>query len=257
MRKEPFFVGDIVHVFNRGTRKQDIVRDESDKVNFLLGLYYLNNDQSLPNPLLKARDFLKFRSNLNVLDNLSSLKNFKLEWSSEWGRRTPLVDILAFTLLDNHFHIVLQEIKEGGVSEFMRKISNSMTGYFNTKYEETGRLFQGPYKARRVDKDNYLQYLAVYIHIKNIFELYPGGLKNAHAHFDDAYEFALRYPYSSFGAYFSCDHLATPIITTDMFGETFKSEEDFKEFAKNCMDFVHFDERANLVHVDELGVSKK
>ena len=242
MRKEPFFVGDIVHGFNRGTRKQDIVRDESDRVNFLLGLYYLNNNKSLPNPLLKARNFLKFRSNLNVND-------LKLEWCDEFGERTPLVEILAFTLLDNHFHLILQEITEGGIAEFMRKLSNSMTGYFNTKYEETGRLFQGAYKACRVDKDNYLQYLLAYVQVKNVLELYPGGLKNAFANFDDAYEFALQYPYSSLGAYFSSDHITSPIIITDMCKETFKNKKEFKEFAKNCMDFVYFDESSGKVSV--------
>lgn len=245
MRKEPFFVGDSVHVFNRGNRKQEIVRDDNDRINFLLGLFYLNNKHSPKAPLSSAKEFLTKNKDRSDLSGVFG----GLVWPNEWEERVPLVDILSFTLMDNHFHLVLQEIIEGGVAEFMRKLSNSMTGYFNTKYEETGRLFQGPYKARRVDKDNYLQYLAVYIHIKNVFELYPGGPKNALANFNDAFEFACNYKYSSLGAYFSNQHIAAPIINTNMYRETFKSKKEFKKFAKNCMNFVYFDEMSGKINL--------
>lgn len=270
MRKEPFFVGDSVHAFNRGNRKHEIVRDDNDRINFLLGLFYLNNKHSPKAPLSSAREFLvknknrkdmsdrKDRPNLSGVNNKDrfdlSCVSGGLVWPNEWEERVPLVGILSFTLMDNHFHLVLQEIIEGGVAEFMRKLSNSMTGYFNTKYEETGRLFQGPYKARRVDKDNYLQYLAVYIHIKNVFELYPGGLKNALANFNDAFEFACNYQYSSLGAYFSNRHIAAPVINTNMYRETFKSKKEFKEFARNCMDFVYFDEMSGKINVKNLDI---
>ena len=233
MRKEPFFVGDIVHVFNRGNRKQEIVRDDKDRKRFIQMLYYFN-DEYAPLNLWKS-DFH------NMFERLP-----------EWPERDPLVEIHGFTLMNNHYHLILLEKKERGVTKFMQKLGTGVTNRFNTRYKETGRLFQGAYKARRVDKDNYLQYLIVYIHIKNIFELYPGGLKNALAHFDDAYECALRYPYSSLGAYFSPEHIATPVIVKDMFGDTLKNKEDFKEFAKNCMNFVYFDERAGKVNIMEV-----
>ena len=228
MRKEPFFVGDIVHVFNRGNRKQEIVRDDKDRARFVQMLYYFN-DEYAPLNLWKS-DF-----------------HSRFERATEWPERNPLVKIHSFVLMNNHYHLILEETKEGGVTKFMRKFGTGMTNRFNTKYKETGRLFQGAYKARRVDKDNYLQYLLVYVHIKNVFELYSGGLKNALANFDDAYEFASRYPYSSLGAYFSNDHIANSIITTDMCGDTLKNKEAFKEFAKNCMDFVYFDENTTKV----------
>lgn len=230
MRKEPFFVGDVVHIFNRGNRKQEIVRDDKDRERFIQMLYYFN-DEYAPLNLWKS-DF-----------------HNRLERSPEWPERNSLVEIYGFTLMDNHYHLVLGEIKDGGVTKFMQKLGTGTTNRFNTRYKETGRLFQGAYKARRVDKDNYLQYLAVYIHVKNIFELYPCGLKNALTHFDDAFAFALAYPYSSLGAYFSDNHIGSPIIVTDIWKETFKSKEEFKEFAKNCMDFVYFDEHSgNIVH---------
>ena len=232
MRKEPFFVGDIVHIYNRGNRKQEIVRNDKDRWNFLQILYYFNNEHSPANPMQSLQRVLK------------SDFNTKLVWPSVWGEHNPLVEILAFVLMDNHYHLVLKEIVEGGVTRFMRKFGTGMTNRFNTRYKETGRLFQGAYRARRVDKDNYLQYLMVYIHIKNVFELYPGGFENALRNFDDAFEFALQHQYSSLGAHFSDAHISHPIVSVDdeVVAQTLGNKEDFKEFAKNCINFVHFDE---------------
>lgn len=242
MRKEPFFVGDLVHVFNRGNRKQEIVRDEKDKLYFLQVLYYLNDSHSIPNIFRDLNDL--FRSDLN-----------EFGWPSEFPERDPLVKIHAVILKKNHFHLILEEIREEGVSEFMRKISIGMTCRFNKRYEETGKLFQGGYKARRVNKDNYLQYLNVYIHVKNAFEMYKDDVENAMKNFDDAYEFAKGYQYSSLGLYEKCEKTKSPfekIISTDWLSEAFKNNE-FKEFAKNCLEFVNFDEKTlDVSHLDRI-----
>lgn len=230
MRKEPFFIGDFVHVFNRGNRKQEIVRNEKDKLYFFQTLYYFNDSHSIPNIFQKLND--EFRSDLN-----------KFKWPSEFPKRDCLVKIHAVILKENHFHLILEEIKENGVSMFMKKIGIGMTCRFNKRYEETGKLFQGGYKARRVDKDNYLQYLNVYIHVKNVFEKYKGGIKSAMKNFDDAYGFAKRYPYSSLGLYEKTESpLFMKIISTDWLSKEFKDNE-FKEFAKNCLEFIDFDEK--------------
>jgi len=228
MRREPFFVGDIVHVYNRGNRKQEIVRDDADRWYFLQMLFYFNDEYSDPN-LRKNLPKSDFGKRLRRLDH--------------WPKRDPLVDIIALTLMDNHYHLVLKEIKEGGVTKFMQKFGTGMTNRFNTRHDEVGRLFQGAYKARRVDKDTYLQYLTVYIHIKNVFELYPGGIENAVRNFDDAFEFAAQYPYSSLGGYFSDDHISSSVIKKEMMSDIIKDKEEFKEFAKNCLDMITFNDK--------------
>ncbi len=175
-------------------------------------------------------------------------------WPEKWPARDPLVEIHAFILLDNHFHLILKEIKEGGITKFMRKLGTGMTNRFNTRYEETGRLFQGAYKARRIDEDNYLRYLTVYIMVKNAFELYPGGFSEALNSFDDAFEFAANYPYSSLGGYFSDEHTSSEIISKKMISDIIKSKEEFKVFAQSCLNFVYFDEKHTRVSVEGVSV---
>lgn len=233
MRKEPFFVGDFVHIFNRGNRKQEIVRDDRDKLYFLQVLYYLNDSHSIPNIFQKLND--EFKLNLSEFD-----------WPKEFPERDPLVKIHAFILKENHFHLILEEIREGGISEFMRKLSTGVTNRFNKRYDETGKLFQGSYKARQIDKDNYLQYLNVYIHIKNVFEIYKGGIENAMKNFDDAYEFAKKYPYSSLSVYEGIKSPLQKIISTNWLIEAFGNNE-FRDFSKECLEYLDFNEKTTCL----------
>lgn len=76
-----------------------------------------------------------------------------------------IIEILAFCLMPNHFHLLLKQIKEGGITEFVSKVTNSYTKYFNTKYTRVGPLFQGEFKSVIVEDDEQLLHLSRYIHL--------------------------------------------------------------------------------------------
>ena len=202
-------------------------------------LFYFNSDYSPPNPMRTLKELLK------------SDFNTRLIWPNEWPERNPLVNILAVVLKDNHFHFVSEELVEGGTAKLMQKLGTGMTNRFNTRYQETGKLFQGSYKARLVDNENYLRYLFVYLHIKNVLEMYPGGLKNALINFEDAYDFAMQYPYSSLAHYtLKSDFNMGQLIGNDeLFLAAFPDQYDIKEFAKSCLSSLEFDEKKCAVEV--------
>jgi hypothetical protein len=142
------------------------------------------------------------------------------------------VHILAWTLQDNHFHLLVQEIQDGGTAKFMQRLCGSMTAASNAKYNETGSLFQGAYKSKTVDEDVYVRYLAFYIQVKNVLEQRPGGLKRAIAEFGRAWEWALSFPYSSLSAYMHGNlSPTTAIIEGDLLSEMFPDQEAFKREA--------------------------
>lgn len=225
MRVEPRAVGSIVHVIQRGTRGLDIVRDEWDRIRFSKLLFYLNDSYS----------------DVNWLKAIKSCAPF--ERPDYWPDRDPLVHILAWTLLSNHFHLLLEEICEGGIAKFMQRLCGSMSKAFNAKHAERGSLFQGSYKSRTVDDDTYLQYLAYYIQVKNVLELYPGGLMKALHNFGDSWSWALRYPYSSFSSYAS--NITSPIIEKDRFFEIFPDAQLTKKVAQEmlALHMQHHDEK--------------
>ncbi len=192
MRIEPFGVGSVIHVIQRGGRGGEIIRDENDRRRFLRSLFYLNDTHA---------DEYWHRATSRVP---------LYERPAHWPERQPLVRILALTLLSNHFHLLLQEIGEGGTTKFMQRLCGSMSMCFNRKYSEKGSLFQGSYHARTVSGDAHFNYLAFYILVKNTLEMYPGGLRRALANFDEAWRWALAYPFSSLGGQVAGAH--TPIM---------------------------------------------
>ncbi len=233
MRIEPFSVGDFVHVYNRGNRKQDIVINEKDMWRFMQALRFFNDSHS----------------SLNVLRQITSLKAkkvvdiryqqpesvFQVGWPKDWPEREPLVKILCYCLMPNHFHLLLQEIREGGISKFMQKLGIGYTNYFNLRHKETGKLFQGAYKGRTIKENQfYLEYLSVYIQVKNVLELFPGGLEEALKDIDKALEFAEIYKFSSFTDFVG--KRKSLIIDTDIFGDIFAAPEDYKKFAKEIIE---------------------
>lgn len=230
MRIEPRTVGSIAHVIKRGARGMPIVRDASDRIRFTKSLYFLNDSFS----------------DENWTTNLKSRALF--ERPDHWPEQEPLVHILAWTLMPNHFHLLLKEIRDGGIAKFMQRLCGSMSAAFNAKYSESGSIFQGSYKSRTVDGDTYLRYLAFYIQVKNVLELYPGGLTKASRNFDDAWGWALHYPFSSLGAYATNIH--SPIIHTTVLTELFPDAQSFKTEARDMLALNlqrHTDEYSNLL----------
>lgn len=237
MRKENFAVGDYVHVYNRGNRKQIIVRNNQDRWHFLQMLYYFNNKTSVESPFQDLKEKLKS-------DFYS-----RLIWPVEWQPQEPLVRILAFTLMENHLHFLLKEIVEGGITMFMRKLGTGMTNYSNAKYKESGRLFQGAYKAKRVGDESYLLNLSAYIHIKNTFELHPRGFVYATQHFDEVYDWAARYPYSSLGEYAGIH--TTPILHKDILGELVESPKEYRSFCQEYLECIGSDDTLDRLAFEE------
>lgn len=218
MRVEFHTVGSYLHVVKRGARGMEITRDKNDQWRFLKSLFYLNKD-----------DYRKE----NWEKKLNKSKTPLFGWPTEWPKRNKLTEISAFILMPNHFHLLLKEIRDNGISLFMHGLCTSMTMSFNEKYGEKGSIFQGAYKGRLVDTDEYLKQVAIYIMVKNSFELLPGGIEKALKNFDEAWKKSLENQFSSLADYGSRRN--SPIINKGLLGELFDSPAKFKSFAKDTM----------------------
>jgi putative transposase len=106
--------------------------------------------------------------------------------------RQILVEIIAFALMPNHYHLMLRQVQDDGIARFMQKLGTGYTMYFNKKYSRTGVLFQGKFKAVHVDRDHQVIQLAQYIHA-NPLKL---NVRN-----EPAVDYLLKYRWSSFPDY--------------------------------------------------------
>lgn len=159
------FVNDcLCHVFNRGVEKRIIFLDGKDYRRFLFGM----------------KEFNDKNSTINILRRINKSEGHPMSLKPE--NKEALVEIICYCLMPNHFHFILKQLKESGISKFMQKLGIGYTKYFNQKYERSGVLFQGKFKNILIERDNYLNYLRQYIHL-NPLELVEStwqeeGIKN-------------------------------------------------------------------------------
>jgi hypothetical protein len=217
MSREPFTVGSYVHAIKRGARGLSIVKDDHDRHRLMLMLRHFN-DKFCPDNWF--RDLLDH----NLVSTFGR--------PPDWPVQDKLVEIICFCLVENHLHLLLKELVGGGIAQFLRRVSIGLSKHFNEKYQERGSLFQGPYRSRTIDDDGYLQYVSAYIQVKNCFELFPRGYKEACQNFGDAFEWAQNYPYCSLGEFMGVRKKA--ISEAELLSEIFTPRE-YKEF---CQDFI-------------------
>jgi putative transposase len=173
-RNVPFAEHEYYHIYNRGNSKQVIFREPDDYERFQ-ALLYLSNS------------FERF-----VFREIDEDKRYFID------RGTVLVDIEAYCLMPNHFHILLTQKVDNGISLFMKKVSTGYSMYFNKKYERTGSLFEGAFKSQHADSDEYLKYLYSYIHLNPVKLIQPLWREEGVKNINHTFEYLRNYTYSSY-----------------------------------------------------------
>jgi len=74
------------------------------------------------------------------------------------------IAVIAYCLMPNHYHFLLRQDGQEPVGRLPQRVFNSYTKAFNKRYDRTGTLFEGPFRAIHVDRDSYLVHLCRYIH---------------------------------------------------------------------------------------------
>ena len=155
MRKEPLVTGEVYHVFTKSIAGYRIFNNDVEFSRMLNVICYYQR-QKLE---LKFSDFIR---SANV-----KTKHFPLrKWES--GDEEKLVEIIAYCLMPTHIHLILKQLKENGISTFMRKILDSYTRYFNTKHKRKGPLWEGKFQNVLVKTDEQLLHLTRYIHLNPV-----------------------------------------------------------------------------------------
>ncbi len=145
---------DFIHALNRGVDGRDIFQDRQDYARFVHDMYEFND--ASPAVHLERRRQLSHSP------------------SSDLRSRTLLVDIHGWCLMKNHYHLLLSEKVDGGITLFLRKLNVGYAKYFNERYKRIGTLFQGRTKKISIEHDAHLLYILQYIHL-NPLDYLPGA----------------------------------------------------------------------------------
>lgn len=206
-------VDEFYHIFNHGNGDRLIFLDNEDKERFVALLYLVNGSKSF--------DFIDIPFGQEFI----------------FDRGDPLVAIGAWCLMDNHYHLLVREITEGGISRFMHRLATSYTMYFNARHKKRGSLFEGRFRAKYLDSDSYLRYMFAYIHLNPIKMIEPKwkilGLNDRQKVLD----FLNRYAFSSYFDYLDQKRQENKIISPKSFPGYFKSASDILEEMFDWLDF--------------------
>ncbi len=195
MNRRPFELEEWYHCFNRGVEKRTVFESELDANRFLILLYLANGIEAI---------------------DLFNERKPSLEKAFQVDRGSPIVAIGAYCLMPNHFHLLLKETSEGGITLFMKKVGIAYAMYFNSKNERAGNLFMKPFRSRHVSTDRYFQRVLQYIHC-NPAELFESGWKAGKVvNMRTLEKKLLEHPYSSFGSYTGVAAVS-PILSKDGF----------------------------------------
>ncbi len=215
-REFVFSFGENYHVYNRGVDKRDIFLDKADYTRFILLLRLANDD----NPI-------SVRETRRLLDLGLPVKD----------KREIITNIGAWCLMPNHFHLLLNEKIDGGISKFMAKVLTGYTMYFNKRYERKGRLFERTFQARHADTDEHLKYLLSYIHLNPVKLIDSNWKKNGIADLTKTKDYLDKYNYSSYLDYIGHDREEGKILNREAFPEYFKTDLDFRNELLEWLNF--------------------
>lgn len=216
IRKTELVSGEYYHIYNRGNSKQKIFLDKEDYLRFS-GLLYACNQKGN----LKV-------ANLNKDQTLYDV-----------DREGIIIDIGAYCLMPNHFHLLITQSEDKNITNFIQKLSTSYSMYFNKKYKRTGSLFEGKFKSQHLSTDRYLKYMFSYINLNPIKLIQKDwkekGIKNK----KEAIGYLKDYLYSSYLDCIGIERIQNKILNLEAFPEYFPNN---KSFVREIFEWLNYNE---------------
>ena len=174
--------GEFYHIINRGVEQRDIFLDDDDRLRFINSLLVFNDSNPAP---WESRRFWEQNRHSTVYNHVS---------------KNPLTEIHTFTLMDNHFHLMLRQKIEKGISVFMQKIGGYVS-YFNKKYQRKGPLFQSRFRPVLIKTEEQLKNTFCYIHTNPVEIIEPRWKDCIVKDKNEANNFLRGYRWSSYGSF--------------------------------------------------------
>jgi len=196
-----FSNGEFYHIYNRGVDKRSIFEDKYDVERFLQSMREFNSVAPIGSI---------YENSFNRLGG-STAKSVE--------RADKLVEFVCYCLNFNHYHFILEQVSNGGISEFMRRLGGGYTWYFNNRHTRSGSLLQGKFKAVHVNSNEYLLHLSAYVNLNN----------RVHQH--DGFSTSMVESRSSWREYLGKSNDNVNICKKDIILGQFEDVIDYKKFA--------------------------
>ena len=220
-KRPPIVTGEIYHIVSRAVENLKLFREDKDYFRMIHDLFEFN-------------DVSPVSSNFRFFQKLKPLgfdpTNFKRKM------REMLVEVLAFCLMPNHLHLLIRQIRDGGISKFMKKIGGGYGVYYNQKYKRIGHLFQGKYRLVHIKNDKQLYTIFVYIHTNPVAIIFPNWKENGIKDAKKAIDFVEDYRWSSYPDYLENKNFPS-LTSREFLTETMGGVKGCKEAVDSWLEF--------------------
>lgn len=193
------------HICNRGVLKREIFKDGKDWLRLLFTIMLFQSPLSFNNI---AYDIKRMMPQIT-----GHPMSFKITGKPVKNR---VVELISFCVMPNHFHLLVKQTCNNGVSKYLQRIQNSYTKFFNTKYQTSGHLFQGPFRAVHIGDNDQLLYVSAYIHLN------PRSLNGENPE---------KYKWSSYQDYLK-ENRWGELLKTEIISGQFKNKDEYKDWVR-------------------------
>lgn len=202
---------EVYHVFNRGVEERKVFLNKRDYDRFFESFIYYQKEK---------------------LPTRFSLREKSLPKDKDFAKLENLGEIICYCLMPTHFHFLLRQIKDKGISSFMSRLTNSYTRYFNTRHRRIGPLFQGSFKAVRIETEEQLIHVSRYIHLNPVVDFLVKDIK------DYDYSSYLEYIGARKGDFCQKDLVLSYFSTTKDYEKFVLDHEDYAKKLKKIQRFL-------------------
>lgn len=202
------------HVYNRGVAKQIIYNSTHEYRRFLR--------------------VIAFYIELQPETKFSAASNEKIENIFDAVLNQPMIEIIAYCLMPNHFHLLVRQICDNGISIFTKRALNSYTRYYNIKNNRVGTVFQGTFRATEIKNNEQLLHVSRYIHLNPTIAKLTDN--------------PARYHWSSYNQYLrgNTNRIGNPQLALGLCGST----QEYKKFVEDYIDYARSLDALKVLLID-------
>lgn len=226
-RKQQFINGEIYHIVVRRIGDNLLFKNIDDYFRGIFSIYEFNTTD-----LVTIRERRQARVQIKKANKINSNPTPVID------TRNLLVEILTFSFMPNHIHLLLRQLQDKGISRFMQKVGAGYSAYFKEKYgiQGKGHFFQGRFVSVYIKTDDQLKIVFVYIHVNSISLIEPRwkeiGIKNP----QKAIKFIENYKWSSYPDYIGKQNFPS-VTERDFMLKVMGGEQGCKDFVENWIKY--------------------